>query len=93
MAEQFFQPQATFDHEQIAKMFDDMAARIRLNKDAKFGGALLLVPPGGLGMPITHLLLSDQQAGYFWSSIKGMIDREYQSIQDMARGQQFNRAY
>lgn len=87
MAEAFFQPQATPDHEAIARMFDDMAARIRLNKDAKFGGALLLVPPGGLGKPIAHLLLSDQEAGYYWSSIKGMIDSEYRNVEELARSQ------
>lgn len=93
MAEVFIQQQATLDHEAVAKMFDEMAARIRLNKDSKFGGVILLVPPGGLGNPIVHLLLSDQNPGYFWSSTKAMIEQEYRAVEDGVRqqGQMYRR--
>jgi len=73
---------APIDVEEIAKRFESMAAQIRLNKDGKFGGAFLLVPPPLSGNIVETLVLSDQNAGLFWSSIKAMVDGEFKALQD-----------
>lgn len=70
------------DAETIARRFEAMAAQIRLNKDGKFGGAFLLIPPPLTGNPVETLVLSDQNAGLFWSSIKAMVDAEFKALQD-----------
>lgn len=72
----------SYDAEAIAKRFEDLAARIRLNKDASFGGAFLLVPPPVTGNVVETLVLSDQNPGVFWSIVKGMIDAEWKALQD-----------
>lgn len=75
------------DLEEIAKRFEAMAAQIRLNKDGKFGGAFLLIPPPLAGAAVETLVLSDQNAGLFWSTIKGLVDAEFKALQDkMAYG-------
>jgi hypothetical protein len=71
-----------FDAEEIAQRFEALAARIRLNKDASFGGAFLLVPPPATGNIVETLVLSDQNPGVFWSLVKGMIDAEWKALQD-----------
>lgn len=71
-----------YDPEEIAKRFEAMAAQIRLNKDGKFGGAFLLVPPPLTGNIVETLVLSDQNAGLFWSAIKAMVDGEFKALQD-----------
>jgi len=58
--------------EERAKMFEDMAAQIRLNRDYKFGGAFLLVPPGD-GEPFSSLMLRQEEAPIFWSTIKTLV--------------------
>jgi len=70
------------DLEAIARRFEAMAAQIRLNKDGKFGGAFLLIPPPMAGEPVETLVLSDQNAGLFWSSVKGLVDSEFKTLQD-----------
>lgn len=70
------------DLEEIAKLFDAMAAQIRLNKDGKFGGAFLLVPPLTAGNTVETLMMSDQNAGFFWTVIKGLVDSEFKKVQD-----------
>lgn len=72
----------SYDPEEIAKRFEAMAAQIRLNKDGKFGGAFLLVPPPLTGNVVETLVLSDQNAGLFWSAIKAMVDGEFKALQD-----------
>lgn len=59
-----------------------MAAQIRLNKNGKFGGAFLLVPPPNFGNIVETLVLSDQNAGLFWSAVKAMVDAEFKGLQD-----------
>lgn len=71
-----------YDAEAIAKRFEDLAARIRLNKDAKFGGAFLLVPPPLTGNVIETLVLSDQNPGLFWSVVFGMVEGEFKRLKD-----------
>ena len=71
-----------YDAEEIAKRFEDMAAQIRLNKDAKFGGAFLLVPPPLTGNVIETLVLSDQNPGLFWSVVFGMVEEQFKRLKD-----------
>lgn len=73
---------ANYDPEEIAQKFEAMAAQIRLNKAGKFGGAFLLVPPPLTGNVVETLVLSDQNAGLFWSSIKALVDGEFKALQD-----------
>ena len=56
-----------------AQLFEAMAAQIRLNKDAKFGGAFLLVPPGD-AEPAMSLMLNQEQPGIFWAAVKTLAD-------------------
>jgi hypothetical protein len=58
--------------EERAKLFEDMAAQIRLNKDYKFGGAFLLVPPGD-GEPFSSLMLRQDEVPIFWATIKSLV--------------------
>lgn len=76
------EPHHTYDAEEIAKKFEAMAAQIRLNKDGKFGGAFLLIPPPMTGNMVETLVLSDQNGGLFWSSIKALVDNEYNRLKD-----------
>lgn len=52
-----------------ALMFEAMAAQIRLNKDAKFGGAFMVIPPGD-NEPFQSLMLGQDEQAVFWSTIK-----------------------
>lgn len=48
--------------------FVDMAKRLARNQDAEFGGAMVLVPPGG-GDPISLLIVDPaQDLGHFLSA-------------------------
>jgi len=58
--------------EERAKLFDAMAAQIRLNAKAKFGGAFLMVPPDG--DPVELILLGQDQPAIFWSSVKTLAE-------------------
>jgi len=58
--------------EERAKLFDAMAAQIRLNASAKFGGAFLMVPPDG--DPVELILLGQDQPAIFWSSVKTLAE-------------------
>lgn len=51
-----------------ARLFDAMAAQIRLNKDATFGGAFLMVPPEG--DPFSSLMLNQAEPSIFWAAIQ-----------------------
>lgn len=82
------QQSPTYDAEEIAKRFEAMAAQIRLNKDGKFGGAFLLVPPAQTGNVVETLVLSDQNAGLFWATVKMLIDAQYKTLQDQQNFQQ-----
>ena len=49
--------------------FQEMSLRIQHNKDAKFGGACVLVPPGG-GKALELLMLdAAEDEGQFWATI------------------------
>lgn len=75
-------PNQILDTEEIAQRFEAMAAQIRLNKGGKFGGAFLLIPPPLAGAAVETLVLSDQNAGLFWTTIKGLVDAEFKALQD-----------
>lgn len=59
------------ESEKRALLFEDMARQIRLNKDVKFGGAFLLVPPGE-GEPFQSLMLGQEEMPIFWVTIKSL---------------------
>lgn len=73
--------------EEIAKRFETMAARIRLNGSDNFGGAFLLVPPLNAGTPVELLTLSDINAGNFWMTVKLFIDEQYKAMVDLSAQQ------
>ena len=72
-------------NEERAALFDQMAAQIRLNKDAKFGGAFLMVPPDG--DPFSSLMLNQDQPGIFWAAIQTLANMAVQET-DRAQRQQ-----
>lgn len=55
--------------EKRAALFEEMARQIRLNKDATFGGAFLVVPPGD-GEPFSSLMLNQEEQSIFWGAVK-----------------------
>ncbi len=72
--------------EDRAKLFEDMAAQIRMNKDAKFGGAFLVIPPAD-GEPFSSLMLNQDEASIFWGAVKTLAEVAMQSLERVARGQ------
>lgn len=72
--------------EQRAKLFDEMAAQIRLNHAAKFGGAFLMVPPGG--DPFSSLMLNQEEPSIFWAAVKTLAEVAMGQLERQARGQQ-----
>ena len=61
------------ESEKRARMFEAMAVQIRLNKDAKFGGAFLVVPPAD-GEPFSSIMLNQDEPSIFWSTVKTLAD-------------------
>ena len=62
-----------------ALLFEDMARQIRLNKDAKFGGAFLVVPPAD-GEPFQSLMLGQEEASIFWGAVKTLAEVAMQAL-------------
>lgn len=79
-------PQAHKDAERRAALFDAMAAQIRLNKDAKFGGAFLLVPPES-EESYSQLTLNHSEPSIFWAAVKTLAEMAVATI-DMAQRRQ-----
>lgn len=75
--------------EERAKLFDQMAAQIRLNKDAKFGGAFLMVPPDG--EPFSSLMLNQDQPSIFWAAVQTLANMALASLEQAQRKQGFGR--
>jgi len=71
-----------------ALLFEQMAAQIRLNKDAIFGGAFLMVPPGG--DPFSSLMLNQDEPSIFWAAVKTLADVAMQAL-DPRNAQGFGR--
>lgn len=66
-------PRAHVEAEARAALFDEMARQIRLNKDAKFGGAFLMTPPAD-GDPFSSLMLNQDEPSIFWAAVKTLAD-------------------
>ena len=71
--------------EERAKLFDSMAAQLRLNRQAKFGGAFLMVPPGD-GEPFSSLMLNQEEATIFWAAVKTLADVALNALDRQQRG-------
>jgi hypothetical protein len=72
-----------------AALFDQMAAQIRLNKDALFGGAFLMVPPDG--DPFSSLMLNQDQASIFWAAVQTLSTMALATLEQAQRQQGFGR--
>lgn len=72
-----------------AALFDQMAAQIRLNKDAKFGGAFLMVPPDG--DPFSSLMLNQDQPSIFWAAVQTLANMALGSLEKAQRPGGFGR--
>lgn len=70
--------------EERAILFDQMAAQIRLNRDAKFGGAFLMVPPGD-GEPFSSLMLNQDEPSIFWAAIQTLAGIAMTSLERVQR--------
>jgi len=60
-------------YEVRAQLFEQMAAKIRLNKDSKFGGAFLVIPPGD-GEPFSAIFLEQEEQPIFWGAVKSLSE-------------------
>jgi hypothetical protein len=74
--------------EKRAAMFEQMAAQIRLNKDATFGGAFLVIPPGE-GEPFSSLMLNQDEPSIFWGAVKTLAEVAMGALERAARQQGF----
>jgi hypothetical protein len=74
--------------EKRAVMFEQMAAQIRLNKDATFGGAFLVIPPGE-GEPFSSLMLNQDEPSIFWGAVKTLAEVAMGALERAARQQGF----
>lgn len=72
-----------------ALMFEDMARQIRLNKDAKFGGAFLLVPPGSGVDDFRSLMLNQEEPSIFWASVQTIANVAIAALDQRPRQQGF----
>lgn len=81
-------PQAHKDAERRAQIFDAMAAQIRLNRDAKFGGAFVMIPPDSLEV-YQGLTTGHEEPGIFWASIQTLANIAVQAIDSIQRKQGF----
>ena len=74
--------------ETLAKIFDDMAARIRLNKDNPFGGAFVIIPPADGGDPFQTLILdAKQDPAQFFMLLKAKAENQITAIDHANRTQ------
>jgi hypothetical protein len=74
--------------EDRAKLFEAFAAQLRLNKDARFGGAFLIVPPAD-AEPFSSLMLNQDQPGVFWGAMKSLVEMALLEIDSAQRQQGF----
>jgi hypothetical protein len=70
--------------EKRASLFEDMARQIRLNDGAKFGGAFLVVPPAD-GEPFQSLMLGQEEAAIFWSTIQTLAKIALEAAEKLNR--------
>lgn len=74
--------------EKRAILFEQMAAQIRLNKDAKFGGALLAIPPGEGSEPFSFITFNQDEVAIFWSIVETLGKVAQNNIEHAQRGGQ-----
>jgi hypothetical protein len=75
-----------YDAESLAATFDQMAAQIRLNRDANFGGAFVIVPPVGVGSPVDGLILNSSNAAMmYWMTLKTLVDDTINFLKEQQR--------
>jgi hypothetical protein len=80
------------ESEKRALLFEDMARQIRLNQDAKFGGAFLLIPPGTDDEAIFRsLMLNQEEASIFWASVQTIANVAVALLDNPQRPQGFQR--
>jgi hypothetical protein len=72
------------EFEKRALLFEDMARQIRLNKDAKFGGALLAVPPAG-GETFSFITFNQDELAIFWGVVQTLAQVAKESIEQATR--------
>ncbi len=70
-----------------ALLFEAMAVQIRLNRDAKFGGAFLVIPPGD-AEPFSSLMLNQDEPAIFWGAVKSLGEVALGALDATARQQQ-----
>lgn len=69
-----------------AQFFDDMAERIRAQREGEFAGAVLIVPPGD-GEPMEFLSIErNPNAGHFWNAAKARMDIAHAELMERERG-------
>lgn len=78
------------ESEKRALLFEDMARQIRLNRDAKFGGAFLVIPPGE-AEPFSSLMLNQDEAAIFWGAVKSLGEVALGALVMAQRQQGFGR--
>ena len=83
------EPEIT-ESERRAQAFERMAAQIRLNKDAKFGGAFLLIPPDSTEEAWqASLMLNQEEPSIFWASVQTIANMAVQALDRGQRQQGF----
>jgi hypothetical protein len=70
--------------EERAKLFEAMAAQIRLNRDAKFGGAILAIPPGD-AEPFESIMFRQEEAAIFWSTVQTLAKIALEAAEKLNR--------
>lgn len=69
-----------------ARAFALMAERVMHNKDATFGGAVVIVPPKNAGDQVELLMLDAQgDAAQFWSTLKSRIEIVLDKLREQER--------
>lgn len=79
------------EFEKRARLFESMAAQIRLNKDAKFGGALLAIPPGDDGEPFSFIAFNQDEVAIFWGIVQTLSEMAHAVMEQASRGRGFGR--
>jgi hypothetical protein len=79
------------ESEKRALLFEDMARQIRLNRDAKFGGALLAIPPGQDSEPFSFITFNQEEAAIFWSIVQTLGQMAQEAMQQAQRAQGMGR--
>lgn len=80
-------------NEDKARFFEDMAARIRAQREGEFAGAVLIVPPGDDAEPMDFLGIETRpSAAHFWNATKARIDIAHAEFAERERnGDPFRR--